>query len=90
MSNSISALPFHFILFPIHGIATSEHCNSSLPPSAPLSVTHDAMDFFSTSGVNCVSYATKIMFDITHDCVTDLGKREVGMIELLFIIILSE
>jgi len=45
---------------------------------------------FSTSGVNCVSYASEIVFDVAHG-VADLGKHEVGMIELLFfIIILSE
>lgn len=33
VSNSIIALPFHLILFSIHGIATSDHCYSSLPPS---------------------------------------------------------
>jgi hypothetical protein len=45
---------------------------------------------FSTSGVNCASYSSEIVFDIAHEGVADLGKHEVGMIELLFIIILSE
>lgn len=44
---------------------------------------------FSTSGLNCASYADEIVFDIAHEGFADLGKHQVGMIELLFIIILS-
>jgi hypothetical protein len=89
MSSSISVLPFHFILFSIHGTATCDHCNSSLPPPPLTYDTHDAMDF-STSGVNCASYAPEIEFDIAHEGVANLGKHEVGMIGLFFIIILCE
>jgi len=84
-SNSISALSLHFILHSSYSYLQTLQFVSS-PSPVPL---WDAWrNGFFNIWSNCATYAFEIVFDIACEGVADLGKHEVGMMGLLFIIII--